>query len=134
MLYRLNQDVLWIHDAKGHALSSSFLLSNNSSYNLLLECYLSTGILFLVGKTPKLIAYSDASWFGCPDTHQYVIGWCMFLGSSLISWKSKKQEIVSKSSTKFECCVMSTTYYEIIWLLVFLVNLDFLKQSQCLLC
>ena len=43
----------------------------------------SRGLFFPTGSPLRLIAYSDADWAGCPG--------CMFLGDSLISWKSKKQ-------------------------------------------
>nr|XP_027187526.1 uncharacterized protein LOC105851554 isoform X1 [Cicer arietinum] len=60
------------------------------------------GLFFPIGTPPTLIAYSDADWVGCPETRRSVTNWCMFLGSSLISWKSKKQSRVSKSSTESE--------------------------------
>ncbi|RDY03722.1 hypothetical protein CR513_12671, partial [Mucuna pruriens] len=41
----------------------------------------------------------------------------MFLGNALISWKCKKQDSVSKSSTEAEYCAMSAACSEIIWLL-----------------
>nr|XP_027192547.1 uncharacterized protein LOC113787705 [Cicer arietinum] len=72
------------------------------------------GLFFPIGTVPKLIAYSDADWAGYPDTRRSVTGWCMFLGSSLISWKSKKQTRVSKSSTESEYRTMSTACSEII--------------------
>nr|XP_027187015.1 uncharacterized protein LOC113784927 [Cicer arietinum] len=72
------------------------------------------GLFFSTGTPPTLIAYSDADWAGCPDTQRSVTGWCMFLGSSLISWKSKKQSRVSKSSIESEYRSMSTACFEII--------------------
>ncbi|XP_058782967.1 uncharacterized mitochondrial protein AtMg00810-like [Vicia villosa] len=72
------------------------------------------GLFFPTGIAPKLSAYSDADWAECPDTRRSVTGWCMFLGSSLILWKSKKQARVSKSSTESEYRAMSAACSEII--------------------
>ena len=49
----------------------------------------------------------------------------MFLGNSLISWKSKKRARVSKSSIKFKYRAMSVVCFEIIWLRSFLTELGF---------
>ncbi|PNX96992.1 putative copia-type protein, partial [Trifolium pratense] len=81
------------------------------------------------GIAPKLRAYSDVDWAGCPDTRRSVTGWCMFLGSSLISWKSKKQARVSKSSTESEYRAMSVACSEIIWLRGLLAELG-LPQTK----
>nr|XP_027190495.1 uncharacterized protein LOC105851382 [Cicer arietinum] len=92
-------------------------------------CYLKgtshRGLFFPIGTPPTLIAYSDADWAGCLDTRRSITGWCMFLGSSLISWKSKKQSRVSKSSTESEYRAMSTACSEIIWLPGLLSELGF---------
>jgi hypothetical protein len=70
----------------------------------------------------ELRAYSDAN-HGCdPTDHNSVTGVCIFLGDSLFSWKSKKQSIVSQSSTEAEYCDMGSTTKEIIWLCWLLVE------------
>ena len=53
----------------------------------------------------------------------------MFLGDALISWKSKKQGRVSKSSTESEYRVMSLACSKIIWLRGLLAELDFSKTD-----
>lgn len=87
------------------------------------------GLFFSAGNPLNLVAYSDADWAGCPDTRRSVTGWCMFLGSSLISWKSKKQPRVSKSSTESEYRAMSAACSEIVWLRGLLAELGFTQSN-----
>ena len=72
------------------------------------------GLLFPIGFSLQLFAYSDADWVGCPDTRRSTTGWCMFLGDALISWKCKKQDRVSKFSTEAEYRAISTACSEIV--------------------
>lgn len=58
--------------------------------------------LYKNSSTTDLIAYSDADWGGCPDTHRSTSGYCVFLGDNFISWSSKCQTTVSRSSAKAE--------------------------------
>ncbi|CAH9116940.1 unnamed protein product [Cuscuta epithymum] len=52
--------------------------------------------------SPTIQAYSDADWAGCPDSSRSTSGFAIFLGPNLVSWKSKKQPTVSRSSTEAE--------------------------------
>ena len=89
----------------------------------------SRGLFFPAGSSLQLVAYSDADWAGCPDTRRSVTGWCLFLGNSLISWKSKKQARVSKSSTESEYRAMSAACSEITWLRGLLDELGFSQND-----
>jgi len=87
------------------------------------------GLFFLTRTSLTLVGYSDADWASCPNTRKSVTGWCMFLSSTLISWKSKKQARVSKSSTESEYRAMSLACSEIIWLRGLLTELGFPQNS-----
>ena len=50
---------------------------------------LTLGVQLWAAPTPTITAYSDADWVGCPDTRRSTSDFCVFLGSSLISWLSK---------------------------------------------
>ena len=74
--------------------------------------------LFLSARSKlQLKCYCNADWAAYPDTRRSITGFCMFLGDSLISWKSKKQQVVSRSSTESEYSSMATVTSEVVWLI-----------------
>jgi hypothetical protein len=62
------------------------------------------------GSTFDLIGYSDADWAGCMIDRKSTSGTYQFLGRSLVSWASKKQNLVALSTAEAEyiaachCC------------------------------
>ena len=68
-------------------------------------------------------AYCDADWVGCPDTRRSLTSYSVFLGESLVSWRSKKQSTVSRSSIEAEYRAMATTTCEVVWILQLLRDL-----------
>jgi len=53
--------------------------------------------LFLPNNTPiQIKAYSDSHWATCLETRKSITGFCIYLGETLISCKSKKQQTIFK--------------------------------------
>ncbi|XP_065620232.1 secreted RxLR effector protein 161-like [Quercus suber] len=63
----------------------------------------------------ELHAYSDADWAGDPTDRWSITGFCFLLGTSLVSWRSKKQDVVSRSSTEAEYRALADTTCELVW-------------------
>lgn len=75
-----------------------------------------TGIFYSAYTGLCLSGFADSDWATCPVSRKSVTGYEVFLGTSLISWKSKKQSIVSCSSYEAEYRALASLACEIQWL------------------
>ncbi|GJU60033.1 retrovirus-related pol polyprotein from transposon RE2 [Tanacetum coccineum] len=74
------------------------------------------GVLLSSNSNLFVSAYCDSDWARCPLTRRSVIEYFVMLGQSPISWKTKKQHTVSRSSAEAEYRSMATTICELKWL------------------
>lgn len=74
------------------------------------------GLFYSVDPDIGFNAFSDSDWATCLHSRKSVTGFCVFLGDSLVSWKSKKQKVASRSSAEAEYRAMADTTKELIWL------------------
>jgi len=74
------------------------------------------GILLSKKCDMKMTAYYDAVYATCPISQRSVTGYCIKFGESLLSWKNKKQPIVSLSSAEVEYRAMAKTACQIVWM------------------
>lgn len=73
----------------------------------------------------KLISYTNADWGGCPDTRRSTSGYCVFLGDNLISWSSKRQSTLSRSSAEVEYRGVANVASKSCWIHNLLLELHF---------
>jgi hypothetical protein len=93
------------------------------------------GLLIRKCSSNQLFAFSDADWAGCPDDRRSTSGFCIFLGTNLLSWSSKKQPTVSRSTTESKYKSMANTAAELCWLQSLLSELGvFLSTAPILFC
>ncbi|XP_019433828.1 PREDICTED: uncharacterized protein LOC109340560 [Lupinus angustifolius] len=60
------------------------------------------GLLFPSQNDTKVFGFSDSYWGSCINTRRSITRFFFFIGKSLISWKSKRQRTVSRSSAEVE--------------------------------
>lgn len=72
------------------------------------------GLFYSTHSTLNVMGYSDADWGGCVFSRKSVSGYCVFLGTSLVSWKTKKQKTTSKSSAESKYRCMSAAASELV--------------------
>ncbi|XP_021972077.1 uncharacterized mitochondrial protein AtMg00810-like [Helianthus annuus] len=84
----------------------------------------SFGLTLGPSTSPQLIAYTDADWAGCPDTRRSTSGYCVYYGDNLISWSSKRQATISRSSAEAEYRGVANVVAEVCWLRNLLLELQ----------
>ncbi|XP_072056322.1 secreted RxLR effector protein 161-like [Arachis hypogaea] len=73
-------------------------------------------LLFSTNSEKRLMAYVDADLAGCPNTRRSITRFCVFIGDSLVAWRSKKQTTVSRSFAESEYRAMAAATAELTWL------------------
>lgn len=72
------------------------------------------GILMNKNGHTNLIGYVHADWAGNPLDRKSTSGFCMFVGENPVTWKSKKQTVVARSSAEAEYRAMAAATSEIV--------------------
>nr|GEU30356.1 ribonuclease H-like domain-containing protein [Tanacetum cinerariifolium] len=94
--YAVQQICLYMHDPREPHFSA---LKRILRY---VQGTLDYGLQLFSSTTDSLIASSDSDWAGCPTTRRSTSGYYVFLGNNLLSWSSKRQPTLSRSSAEAE--------------------------------
>jgi hypothetical protein len=91
------------------------------------------GLKFRSSPLTGVSIFTDADWAGCIDDRLSSNGFAVFVGPNLISWSSKKQPTVSRSSTKSEYKALANGAAEAIWIESLLKELGVSQQRPAIL-
>ncbi|RDX73803.1 putative mitochondrial protein, partial [Mucuna pruriens] len=86
---------------------------------------LGRGVLYEDKGNAKIIYYFDADWARSSSNRRSTYGYCVLIGGNMISWRSKKHNIVVRSSTTVEYHAMAAVACEITWRRQLLQQLNF---------
>ncbi|WMV36768.1 hypothetical protein MTR67_030153 [Solanum verrucosum] len=76
----------------------------------------SKGLLFEDQGYKHIIGYTDVNWAGSPLDRRITFEYCVLVEGNLVSWKSKKQSVVARSSTEAEYRAMVVATRELVWI------------------
>jgi hypothetical protein len=88
------------------------------------------GIFYKKRGCMQLIAYLDSDFAGDIDDRKSTTGCVFIISSRAVSWSSKKQHIVSLSTTEAEYIVVASCAYQCVWLRRVLEQLGY-EQKEC---
>ena len=75
-------------------------------------------------------AYTNADWVGAVDDMHSTLGYFTFVGGNLVTWRSKKHNIVSQSSAEDEFRGMTLGVCESLWLRLLCRELGYPHRQQ----
>ena len=74
------------------------------------------GLWYPKGSLFDLLGYSDSDYAGCKVDRKSTTGTCQFLGRSLVSWSSKKQNCVALSTAEAEYIAAGACCAQLLWM------------------
>ena len=92
------------------------------------------GLFFGKNQDHKVVGYTDADWAGDRMDGKSTSGYFTFVGGNLVTWRSKKQKVVSRSSAEAEFRGMVHGVCELLWIKRILRDLGIALTAPMQLC
>ena len=77
----------------------------------------------------SLKVYVDADWGNCEDSSKSITGFLILFNNNVVSWKSKKQNTISLSTTEAEYKAIGDAVKEVMWIKIILKNIFNIKLN-----
>ena len=72
--------------------------------------------MFKKGGNLKTKSYTDTDWARSINNRRSISRYFTFIGGNLVTWRSKKQEVVARLSAKAEYRRITKAIYELLWI------------------
>ena len=74
------------------------------------------GLLFEIHGNVQIEGYMNADWAGSVTDRRSTSGYCTFVGGNLVTWRSKKQSFIARSSAEAEFRAVAHGICEVLWI------------------
>jgi hypothetical protein len=91
------------------------------------------GLLYTPHSHLQVEYYTDADWAGSLQDRRSTSGYCSFVGGNLVTWRSKKQSVVARSTAEAEFRSMAHGVCEVLWLRIMLMELGLFQSKPLML-
>jgi hypothetical protein len=108
--YAVQQVCLHMHDPREQHLAAIKCILRY------IKGTLSHGLQLHSSSPASMVTYTDTDWAGCPDTQRSTSGFCVYLDDNLVSWSSKRQHTVSRSSAEAKYRDVANVVAEATWI------------------
>jgi len=87
------------------------------------------GLLFKKRKNLSMKVYTDADYAGSIVDRRSTTSYCMFLGGNLMTWRSKKKNVVARSRAEAKIRAMAQGVCELLWMKMILDDFKIKYES-----
>lgn len=87
------------------------------------------GILYKKGGVEELVAFTDSDYAGDVEDRKSTSGYAFLMNGSAVAWSSKKQPIVTLSTTEAECVAAAGCACQAVWMRRILKELGYTQEG-----